>query len=268
MNSRTKLPLSSPSRPSVRDVTKGDTKAKLFLLMVIACLLYAAGCKKNNSAYNPNYQYNLYPVDSGHYVIYDVDSILYTYSAPVHSNDTVHYQWMEMIGDTIIDNQGRVARKVYCYRRPDSLSQWNLSELRQVLQTTTNLQKTEEDLTFIKLVFPPSLNENWNGNIYIPSTAINDQYSVFAGWNYFYENMDTTYSFAGLTANNAVVVSEVNQVNLVSKTVRTEIYAPNIGKVYENYEILNDNTPYNPGAWDTVAESGFSLYMRAVSYNP
>ncbi len=243
------------------------TEFKFTILATVFCLLLFAACKKDNQAYNPNYQYNLYPIDSGHYVIYDVDSILYTYSAPVHTNDTVHYQWMQVMGDTFTDNLGNVNYKIYCYRRPDSLSQWTAVKLAYAIRTVTNMQIIEDDLRFIKLAFPPQLNETWNGNIYIPSSSLNDAYSAFANWNYFYENVDTSYSYGNISASNAVVVSDVNTVNLINKTVRTEIYAPNIGLIYENYEILSNNNLV-PGAWDSIAQTGFSIYMRAVQYNP
>jgi hypothetical protein len=131
------------------------------------------------------------------------------------------------------------------------------------LRTVTNLQVVENDIRFIKLVFPPQTNESWNGNLYVPTTGA---YTTYAGWNYYFENADTTVVINGQTYNHAAVVSEVNNVSLISKIVRTEIYAQNVGLVYQEWENLAKNNVTMP--WDTGAEQGYSIHMWAVSHYP
>jgi len=242
------------------------SKLKLTLFIFIAGILFIASCKKNQAPYTINYQYNYYPLDSGHYVIYNVDSILFSYNG-FYTRDTVHYQWKELIADTFYDNQNRVNYRLECYRRPDSTYPWSINRVWYAVRTTTNLQIQEDDIRFVKLVFPPQLNEGWNGNEYVPITNnSSDPYSIYQNWNYFYENVDTTYSLNGNTVNNALIVSEVNQANLINKTVRTEAYAPGIGLVYEKWEGLNKQNVIL--GWDSGAENGFSVEMRMWAHYP
>ena len=133
----------------------------------------------------------------------------------------------------------------------------------------TNLQVVENDLRFIKLIFPPQLNSSWNGNLYIGTDPgdPNDPYNVFANWNYYYENCDTTVTIGSQTYNNCIVVSEANNVFITSKIVRTEIYAPNVGMIYQEWESLQNNQNLTLG-WDTGATSGFSIHMWATGYTP
>jgi hypothetical protein len=242
----------------------------VFLVLLLCYLLTTESCKKPNSNYTANYQYNYYPLDSGHYVIYNVDSVYFNEN---YVRDTVTYQWRVTIGDTFYDNMNRLNRKLVIYRRGDSTQAWTFDRQWYALLTTTNLQVNEDDLRFIKLVFPPSLGETWNGNLYISTTNLppNDPYLIFTGWNYYYENTDTALNINGNNLSNVMVVSEVDNVSFINKTVRTEMYAPNIGLVYEEWIGLSTGgssvvTPQF--GWDTAATSGFSIHMWLVGYNP
>jgi hypothetical protein len=239
--------------------------SQLLLIAGVLALCIFPSCKKANNNYTLNYEYNYFPLDSGNYIIYNVDSITYNFNGVTYQRDTVRFQWMRVVGDTFYDNQNRLSYKLYYYRRPDSTySNWTIDRVWWATLTTTNVQVQEDDLRFIKLVFPPALNETWNGNLYIPSPP-NDQYTVFQNWNYYYENIDTTFLLNGLTFNNSLIVSEVNQENLLNKTLRTEVYRQNVGMIYEEWEALSKQ---NVNAdWITGPEAGFRIRMYAWQYH-
>ena len=52
------------------------------------------------------------------------------------------------------------------FKRTDS-SAWAINNVFSVKQTDTNTEKVENDLRFIKLVFPPKVDKTWNGHIYL-----------------------------------------------------------------------------------------------------
>ena len=244
---------------------------KLTFFIVLGGLITLAACKKDkNSNYSVNYMYNYYPIDSGHYIIYNVDSVTFNYDQINYTRDTVHYQMLASFGDTIHDLLDSVNFRVFYSTRPIGGSAWGSPYGTYGLRTLTNLQTVENDIRFIKLVFPPTANEVWNGNLYVGNLPGDpyDPYAVYQNWNYNYENCDTTVTIAGQTYNNVIVVSEVNSTNVISKTVRTEMYAPNVGMIYEEWKALSIS---NNGSillgWDTGATSGFSIHMWAISHN-
>ncbi len=239
---------------------------QLTVTFFIAGLLLIGSCKKDVTPININYAYSYYPVDTGHYVIYNVDSILYSYNG-IYTRDTVHYQWKELIADTFYDNQNRINYRLECYRRPDSTYPWNINRVWYAVRNTYNLQVQEDDIRFVKLIFPPQLNATWNGNEYVPITNnSSDPYSIYQNWNYFYENIDTTYSLNGNVINNAIVVSEVDEENKINKTLRTESYAPGIGMIYQKLEVLNKQNVLNNFPQGT--ENGFSIEMKLWAHYP
>ncbi|HWB62353.1 MAG TPA: hypothetical protein VG603_02500 [Chitinophagales bacterium] len=239
---------------------------KGFALFVAVCgLLGVFSCKKENPGLTLDYKYNYYPLDSGHYIIYDVDSIHYSYNQGFFIRDTIRYQWMAIVTDTFYDNLGELSYKIEHLRRADSSAPWVYDRVWYATRSTTNLVAQEDDIRFIKLVFPPAAGESWNGNAYV-ATSPSDQYAVYQNWNYFYENTDTTLTLNGETYNNAMVVSEVDNSNAISNVVRSEVYAPNVGMIYQRWDDMA--TVYPTSNWDTAATSGFRVIMKAWSHYP
>jgi hypothetical protein len=229
--------------------------AFLFLLILIS------SCKNKKEVYSPDYQYAYAPMDSGHYVIYDVDSIYYPGNGS-GINDTVHYQWMQVIGDTFYDNTNDLNRRMVCYRRADANSPWVFNRQWSCKRTTTNYQLNEDDLRYIKLVFPPQLNESWNGNAYIPpSTNPNDPYYIFQNllWSYFYQTYDVPDTINGMNFAKTLTVNEVTDVNVVQTGIRIEEYALNVGMIRQRWTITNTQSGTGTG--------GFYVSMRAIAHN-
>jgi hypothetical protein len=235
----------------------------LLLFVVFAALVIVAACKKDKPSYQANYQYDYYPIDSGHYVIYHVDSVLYNFNDPVYTRDTFSYDWKVQIGDTFYDNQNQLCYKLDCYRRADSTQAWSFDREWYTKRTTTNLQVVEDDIRFIKLIFPPQLNATWNGNLYVPTTP---PYDAFLNWNYNYANVDTAFVLNGVTYNHALVVSEVNNENYLAKTLRREAYVEGIGMIYQEWENLGKQTVDSD--WITGPQNGFRIRMKAIGHNP
>ena len=240
--------------------------------ITVTTLVTFMACKKDNTnGLNINYQYNYYPIDSGHWIVYNVDSVNFSFDGiSTYTRDTVHYQMQALFGDTIHDLLDSVNFRVFYSNRPDANSNWGTAYGTYGLRTLTTLQAVENEIRFIILIFPPSLNTTWNGNLYVPYTGPSGPYAVFGNWNYFFENTDTTITINGNSYQHCIVVSEVNNVNQITKIVRTEMYAPNVGMIYQEWENLCkcDNSGNILLGWDTAATQGFSVHMWALSHYP
>jgi hypothetical protein len=241
---------------------KYSTVGKVFyycLLLVVFSLVFSS-CKTEKDTYTFDYQYDYAPIDSGHYVIYDVDSISYAYIDPVPIRDSARYQLKEEIGAVYYDNLNEVNLELNLYKRKDANSPWVFDRKWTVKRTTTNFQKREVDLQFVKLVFPPQLGKEWNGNIYI------DNNPDFLDWNYHYTSVNEPFSINGLSFDSTLTVSEVNDtLNLVERKIRKEIYAKGVGMIYQEWEILDKQNIL--GNWQTGDLNGFRIRMRIAEHN-
>ena len=162
-------------------------KNKYRLLAISFCLLAITlfSCKKKE--YAPIYfGYDYFPNTLGHYTVYECDSIIYNpYSAHKPQFDTTKYQIREVIDSIYTDNEGRPTMRVVRYRRPDSLTKtvpWSnilIPEKVWKANLLSNMAWRQEDnYEYVKLVFPMSLNEMWNGNSVNSLSAVNYQYTT------------------------------------------------------------------------------------------
>lgn len=225
-------------------------------LLAAALLGFFSGCKNTDEPFVTDYHYSYTPIDSGHYVIYDVDSIQYS-----NVRDTAHYQLMEIVGDTIYDNEGELCYELNLFRRANASSAWVFDRKWRIKRTATNFQKTEDDVKFVKLVFPPAADVEWNGNIYVPTSTV---YKVFEDWDYHFTEVNSPYTINGFSFDSTLTVSEVDNENLIEKTLRKEVYAKNVGMIYQEWEVLTKNVPDN---WDTGPKSGFRIRMKVAEHN-
>lgn len=234
-------------------------KVSGWLLWSMVCgLLAFSSCKNKLDDYTFEYLYEYFPTDTGHYVVYNVDSIIYNSSS---SSDTVHYQLMEKITDTTYDNQNELAYVLELYRRSDSTQSWYFDRKWWLKKTQFNVQKIEDDLRFVKLVFPPAYNKAWDGNTYIASSS---PFEVFRNWDYHYTSVNYPYAINGFSFDSSLTVSEVNDSDFISKRLRKEIYVKHVGMVYQDWKSVNLQPDLNGVPHIT---SGFDIKMRMVDYH-
>ncbi len=103
-----------------------------------------------------------FPLQTGKYIIYDVDSI--AYSNFFNSTDTFSYQIKEMVDSPYMDASNQTAYAIIRSVRADENSPWILKDIWSANLTDHTAEKVEENLRFIKLDFPVLLNKTWKGN--------------------------------------------------------------------------------------------------------
>lgn len=231
----------------------------LVALPVVLCLLLT-GCKDNTDSTPVAFNYEYYPLDSGKYVVYQVDSIS-SYRQDF-KKDTASYQLMEVIGDTFYDNQNELSYEIDLYRRPNSSSPWTYDRKWYVKRTATNLQKVEDDIRFIKLVFPAKEDESWNGNIFIPASA--DPYNDFENWDYHYTTVDVPTTINGFNLDSTLEVSGIEDENFIKRRLFKETYAKHIGMVYREWDI---QTGSGINFWEGPQWNGFKIKMQLIDHN-
>lgn len=234
----------------------------------MAALLILAGCKQDTDRMTLSPMlYDYAPLRVGHYLLYDVDSITYTYADPIQTADTVHYQIQELISDTFYDNLGHVAYRIEVSKRYDTTSPLNVVDRAwYCFRTQNSFEKVEDDLHFIKLIYPPVNGVTWNGNSYLPaSDTSSDIYQKYAGWVYSYSDVNRPKAINTLGFDSALVVTEVNDENLINKKLSRETYAYHVGLIYKEWEVINKQDVAASWAAPNKA-SGFRIRMRLHAY--
>ena len=188
----------------------------------------------------------------GKYVVYDVDSFFYdNFNGMI---DSSFYQIKEVVDSKFTDLEDDEAFKIVRYRKESDTTNWVLIDVWQSKLTTTNFQKVEENVRFVKLIFPINKDATWNGNILNNET---DQV-------YDYTSVDKIETIGGNTINNVLTVNQFEEVNLIEEKMFEEKYAKGIGMVYKKSVDLTKE--YNSATGEFERSLGFDITMTLSSY--
>ncbi|MBI2257274.1 MAG: hypothetical protein HYU67_00050 [Flavobacteriia bacterium] len=199
-------------------------------LIYLALFLFAiVSCKKENKEVDLHLDY--FPLDEGRFWEYDVTH--YRYSITDQNLDTINYTLKVKVGDTVIDNQGRVAHKIYRYIYDTLNNEYDLKDVWTAIINDYKAEMVEENQRMIKLVFAPTEEKEWDINAY----------NIWDPMNAMYENIHDSYTINGFTFEKTVkVLHEYQEANMINYINKYEIYAKGVGMVEKTYiDIEFDN---------------------------
>jgi hypothetical protein len=230
----------------------------LFILGIVWLL---SGCKKDPVLESsPDLGYDYFPVSVGKYIVYDVDSTRYR----AIQADTIHaiYRIKEQLDSVFTDNQGRTTYTLVRYLKNysptvsyDSM-QWVIKDVWVVNITKTTAEEVEENIRYIKLIFPVAANSSWNGNAQ----------NTVGEWDYEYSTVNGQESVNGHTYDNVVTVTQKDYSTALGKQFYEEKYAKGIGmitKEIRDYVFKVENGVLQPG----VISEGVIYKMSIVDYH-
>ena len=203
---------------------------KWYFYILFASVMGWYGCKKSVETVPPNLGYSYFPLRVGSELIYQADSIGwlgYTWNNTTQSGeiDTVQFQIKEVVESFFTDNEGRETARVVRYKRISPSDPWTAYKVIAANLTPTMAQRVEDNIRYIKLVFPPRKNEKWNGNAL----------DTIEPWEYVYDEVNIPGYAGPLYFDSTLIVTQINEGNLINYKFYTEQYAAGTGLIYKEY---------------------------------
>ena len=221
---------------------------KSFSFILVLTVLFSCGKGNNNVDLNSYESY--FPMDFGTYVDYEVVEIQHDINAEI-TNDTVFYYLRTVIGDTITDNEGRLARKFVRKKRNELSDPWVISDVWTALVNDIRVEVTEENKRKVWLILPPLNSSFWDLN------AFNVDEPIFCT----YDGLHEKSSINNISFDSVITVEQEDVLNLVSFRRKYEQYANNVGLVKKYYKDLNI---FN---FDTLnIQSGTELIYKCIDF--
>lgn len=228
-----------------------------------------AGCKKETEVINFDYAYNYFPDDSGKYVVYKVDSVLYNDFDPYHIKRYSSIYLKEVVTEQFIDNLGRNAKKLERFYTSDTSLPWQTGTVWYFVKNTTNVEQVEDNIRYVKLTFPPEVNNYWHGNKYFKLNQYpfqNLRYTTTNfDWTYTITELNTPFSNNNFYADSSLTVVQIDDSSNVQRVYSIEKYAKNIGLVYKELWRLDAQLVNNQNFTDH-AKNGFIVRQTAIKY--
>ncbi len=237
-------------------------------------LLQSTACRREVEPFAPlNYDFS--PLDSGKYIIYQVDSILYDeYNESVDTlSYQVKYEYSRMEGDAADEP---IYRLNYSHRS-DSSQNWQLMQVFAAKNTDNQFQLVEDNQRLIKLVYPIEEGGAWNGLPFIRrDTSIEirgGSINLYKDWDEFrYEQVYASQIIGGVVYDSTITVIQVDKTNNIERRYSRECYAKGIGLIEKEMWILDTQCGGDIAScigtpWEEKAEKGFILRARILSHN-
>lgn len=226
----------------------------VFLFLISACT------KKKITADSAVLGLDYYPTTSGKFVIYDVDSIVYT-DLP---KDTLNYKYRikEKLADSFTDNEGKPAIRLERYikrynplKSYDSIP-WTMLEVWMVNADQTSVQVRESNVRFTKLIFPIQEKAEWNGN------ANNTLGELLYNFDY----IDKPETINKITLEKVLLVKQKDDRTAISYKFSAEKYAKGVGLVYREIQDLISNKVITIDPVEARIENGIIFKQTLVTY--
>ncbi|MDX1799093.1 MAG: hypothetical protein R3255_10625 [Candidatus Lokiarchaeia archaeon] len=211
-----------------------------FLVILFLVLFYS--CKKDSNQEVKFYD-AYFPLDLGSWIQYSVHEINYSDIG----YDTLDYDLKEILKETFLDDQGRLSYRVERYWRFSKNDPWEIKDVWVANKSTTTAERVEENERYIKMVFPVSISQYWNGNVY----------NSMKEWGYSYDSLHFPREINQLTFDSTVKVIQRDNINAVEFEQAEEIYAMNIGMIYK--KLIDYDVNY-------TIKSGIEQEMKITAY--
>ena len=221
------------------------------LFFFTTILLFASSCKKEPApALISSFHYGYYPIKKGSFWIYQVTEIIHDENAAI-PHDTLSYQLKTEIGDTLIDNEGRIVNRFNRYTRSSSFSSWVISDVWTTVVSENRAELVEENIRRVVLRFPVKTATIWDPN----------QFNFLPPLQAYYEYIHKPFSLGAIQSDSTVHVISAKELTLVSYKNQYEVYAKQIGLVKKYYKDLQISN------FDTLNISqGKELYFSLLEY--
>ncbi|MEO6166580.1 MAG: hypothetical protein ABIO46_00320 [Chitinophagales bacterium] len=217
--------------------------------------IFLSACEKSSVDIEPiEIDKSYFPLSSGKYIIYDVDSIVL--SDFFDTTDTVHYQVMEQVDSPFLDASNQEAFRIVRSRRNSVGDAWMVTDIWSANLTETTAEKVEENLRFVKLNFPVLLNKTWKGNSHISTDS---PLVYLSDWDYKYTEVNVQLQIDTAQFDSVVTVTQHDDENAIQKILYLEKYARNIGLIYKEEQ----NVETQPGQYP----DGYILIMKISEHN-
>jgi len=221
-----------------------------------------------------------FPLEIGKYVEYQADSIIYDFSTGGSTiRDSSSILVREEITDTVRDITGELVFVIERSERNNDTQPWVVRNIWSATRNGSQAIRSENNLRFLRLVFPFDNRTRWDGNVWIDEyqeiEIAGERIQPFVNWGYRVDAYDVSAQVGTFTFDSVLVITEVDETNAIERRFSRSWYAKDIGLVRREQEILDSQYCNQIPApsdcltkpWKEKAQKGFTLKQWLINHN-
>jgi len=246
---------------------------KYAIIFGIIALTNFVACNNNiDTTEEFDFGYDYHPLEVGKYIDYQIDSIIFD---PVDSRivrDTSSVLVREIIVDSYKADDDQEIFVIERLERETNKEDWRFKSNYATYRTDFQLFRTEENLTFLKMIFPLTRGNNWEGINFDKTKIVNiagENIEMFKNWSTIITGVNEPLNIGNFSFDEVTTIQLARDTNAIELRSAYEQYAKGIGLVYRELSILNtQNIAVDDDVlWEDKAEEGFLLYQRIIDHN-
>ncbi|MFZ4545202.1 MAG: hypothetical protein ACOYOA_14205 [Saprospiraceae bacterium] len=245
-------------------------KTVIYLIFFMIFIVFACGKDENEKLPSENKGYDYYPLQTGKYKIFQVDSILFDSVASGVKIDSFRTYLKEEIVDTFKNALGTVVYRIERYEKKVLNDPWIFKDIVAAEKDSTKAIRLENNFRLLKLVFPVHGRQIWNSTLYIDNTvevkAGKKEIVMFKNWEGEVFSFGKAETIKGKNYEDVLDVYQANDENSIELRRVREKYAKGIGLISNEMEILDTQKP-GPQPWRKKAQKGFILHQILIENN-
>ena len=227
-------------------------KSRTDFFTIILFALSVFGCSETRDVNPDAYGTDYFPLKVGQFAIYQVEGVEY-----INSRDSVEfsYQLKESITESFEDLESGISYKILREKRENENEEWKIDSVWSARKDGLRAIKTENNVPYIRLVFPFQENKTWNGN------GLNNKQPDD------YEMIDVGKPYTGIFSyfdRTVTVIIDLIPDRFVQYISKKEVYSQHTGLVYKENVILNyrQGDDYGLG----IVDSGIKYFQSILAY--
>ncbi|MEN0047365.1 MAG: hypothetical protein AAF806_09935 [Bacteroidota bacterium] len=244
-----------------------------YFVFTLSILAFFSSCKEETlTPEEVQVGYEYYPLAVGKFLTYQVDSIVF---------DTVGFEVFvdtssTLVREEIVDSyEGEEGQEIFAIERSERKSkeeEWEIRDVYATYRTESQAVRTEENLTFIKMLFPVSRGKNWEGVGFDKDKRVivaGESIEMFKNWESVITKVGEPLLVGSFAFDDVTTIEVARDTNAIELRSGFERYAKGIGLVYRELSILNtqNTAPDESVLWGEKAQEGFLLYQRLIDHN-
>ena len=243
-------------------------KYTLMLISLVAILF--VGCGDDEfKVVQEDLKQEYFPLEIGKFRSYQLDSIIFDPSLQGTDIDTISHLIREEVVDTTSDAEGE---GVYIVHRSFWINgQWVVRDVLQAKKTQRSAELVDNNLRFVKMNFPPKINETWNANQYFdPLTIVviaGETLEFYKLWESRVLDAGMSQTIAGVEFDQILHIQLAESENLIELRRGFEKYAFGIGLVEREVWVLDTQKINDAVPWTEKAQKGAIIRQVIIDYN-
>lgn len=243
------------------------------------CILHFAlftflftSCKKTVEIYSTPQLNDYYPLQTGKYITYKLDSLVFYNFG---TRDSISHNEVKYVVDTLLtDNSGRPAYRIYKYYRKNSNDIWIPQASMWALNDGSKFEFIEDNLSFIKMIMPIQNDKSWKGNYNLQNYISNNpDHAYLSDWDYYYSNVGGAEIINGINFENTITINQRAEVSGIPENPNAfsqidsaqEKYAKGIGMIYKKF-LHKEYQPDNNGG-GAVQDGSYGVTYTIIDHN-